>query len=1405
MQRARAAGSRGRTVGRQGSAGRKQGGAGSRQAASPGRAAATDGATAAVQELLDLQREAGNQAVTYLLQTPALQRQDQRDRPADVAVGFNPIDRAHNLVRAIDQSDARPTAAVSGGFGFGAGLGYGVMDKRIWKRHVDFTAVVQALDGLTAAQVALVDAEYRRYEKRSLEHDLLGSGQSGFQADLSHAQRIRIAAMLGGTQAGLAEDPAAARARRLEADAAELNQLLYGKRSADVVERIATILRRSGEENAELIATYERLFVTRLGGDLMRLGAEHSGRALALLGGYAVAADAMRLGRLRLRLTEIDAKLAELNPTDTAKRMQLAFTYNPHLLRYDIDRLQKERRKIASEVEQLIAATMEEGGAEQVRRMTLGDVEGLLGQVAGPAGQGREAGATAEVIRARIGGSVPARTATELRRLHATGKLNAAALTQALRGLRDEASADARRLHPDLDEAMLAAEVRLLSDQYLADLRSSWDGMRSGDEPTFDQLLAKGNETERELNQALSSRGRPDDVTELVLALRGGRKDLETVKRILADKHPGELEEIKKGYFAKTGRTLDSELFGNAPTRTGEGSVVALGAARYVVGPDGVMRPAQMGKASGSDRLLLEDYLQRVEEGGWSEIRYLAARAEREYAYTIANRGATGWWRDKWGNEARSLLDATIRDVRDIKKKYAALVLPVGWASLVMRPQLAQTAEAGALLQRMRLARATIRGDRKAYEQATAKLRATFQAVASFVLQAALTAILTPAAGALFAARGVAFARTALVTFVRTTSVGIASQVGANVAVYGSEYSAAMLKRDLLTGLGGAVGSAAAEKLAQAAFASVAKGMADRLGKRASDEIVKVASTVGSMEGSAVAEGKSLTDDLTIQNVIEEYVLGKVGEGITEQTRKGLGLPADISIDPDAYRRYERVPAVGGDGGQTAGGPDQQARPVADDGAQPGETYVPMTLPEPSGRGLGDALPARSTRVRDTQEMAAQVAGQPATPSERSAARRQKLEQDLTNARLAHAHAATRLEKAMAKINALGLDPAKPGMHVSLPLQLEYSRARKRWLKASARVERAEEQLKVVRDQDERSAENPIDQLTIENEARPDARARDRAREFAPLYSEWPTLEPPQRRARIEEIVNVHLDAAGLNRVEVVPSTDVSRGNAEFDHKDWKLKLNPDDLNDIALLPEMFAEIAGNASHEARHALHIFRGMRAALNEGTFNFDLDIDVRAIGAARAANMGSHAEPLAPGTPAYGEALSIYENMFGAGRQRRNEELRAKDAALAVYHFDRDRRKALEADINAGRSRADSPEYAAAKRAEQESRRVYIEAHNRYVAQAEEIDAWRRGAAVEKAVIERVELQVALREAIWARDKAAAAERAQMVSGDEQARDRAREEVRQAEADVQEAQASLNRLDRASEPAATGAGT
>jgi hypothetical protein len=320
------------------------------------------------------------------------------------------------------------------------------------------------------------------------------------------------------------------------------------------------------------------------------------------------------------------------------------------------------------------------------------------------------------------------------------------------------------------------------------------------------------------------------------------------------------------------GRSLRFDLFGTAPTKVGEENPL-------VIAPfGGVEYTKPQGKASGTDRLLLEDYMQRPQqEGGMEEVEYIAGRAEREYEYTIDNRGATGWWRDKWGNEARSLLDATIKEVRAKKAEYLELVKS--------DPKAAQSERAHLIIRDMHFARVTIRGDRAAYEKATAELRATFQAIASFVLQAVLTAVLTPFATALFAARlaqaGAMAVRFA--TWTKNTVVGLASTIAANKTVYGSDYNTDALIRDLKGGLGSAIGAVRAARLA----GPVTQRITSRYGGTVAREFVAGAETLGGMEVTGILDGEP---SITFENYLEQHFLGKVGGAITHGTTKTLGL-----------------------------------------------------------------------------------------------------------------------------------------------------------------------------------------------------------------------------------------------------------------------------------------------------------------------------------------------------------------------------------------------------------------------------------------------------------------------------------------------------------------------------------
>jgi hypothetical protein len=293
--------------------------------------------------------------------------------------------------------------------------------------------------------------------------------------------------------------------------------------------------------------------------------------------------------------------------------------------------MRKQRRELVEQLEGRLEATGAEAEAQAAAAganpaaaaaaarnrvaSVLGDVNAVAGDISGP---------DEAVIRAIAAGDPGATAAARLRRLDAEGKLDAAAVTAALRALRAEAEVEAARRHPGGDEAVVAIEERTLADEYFGKLKAAWDKGAVGHGPRFDELMGRGNETEARLNRALArGSGHADDVTELVLALSGDRKDLEIVKRVLRDKSAADIARLKLEYMASTlGRSLDFDLFGDAPVKAGEDKRDPFSQFQFHM----------PGKASGTDRLILEDYLQRPsQEGGLEEVNYLASRAEREY------------------------------------------------------------------------------------------------------------------------------------------------------------------------------------------------------------------------------------------------------------------------------------------------------------------------------------------------------------------------------------------------------------------------------------------------------------------------------------------------------------------------------------------------------------------------------------------------------------------------------------------------------------------------------------------------------------------------------------------------------------------------------------------------------
>ncbi len=1225
-----------------------------------------DGAEPTVADVLALQRHAGNRAVTSLLAarvTRPRRRPAVQKAPSDIDLGFNALDIAHRLVESIDQSQVKYLKEGDPGF---------VKGVSPFARQIDFNVVHAQLSGLTASQVKEVEARYFDHEKkRSLYVDLLGRGESGVRPNLTVEQIMRLRALLGGTRTEAGEDPGVASENQRQADVYELRGILKGNPKGADIERVMTLLRRTPEEGEKLARLYDGNWNLRA--DLLRMGYVQGIRAMMLLAGSPLAADAYHIAAHRLQIVEIDKKLAALDPpgvsvTDVIFTVGAVGGSSGALMAHkmSIAALKSQRKVHADAIEERVKLTAEEARnvAEAGGLDVLGVDEAIRSRVSlvlgGDEATVRTVGGTQGKLIGAIARADPSeQAAAELKKLDERGQLTSDVLGQTLRGLRQQAEAEAARLFPDDTADQLAEHTRQLSDRWFIHLRSTWDSLVVGNARTFDQMLDRGDQTEVDYKRTLyMASGKLSDVDELVLALRGKRKDLETVKRVLRNKNHLEIMELKRLYKIKTttpddkwGGSLDADLLGYAPSE---------------------------GKAQGTDRLLLEDYLTRPhEEGGKWEVDYIVRRAEREHKYTIDNRGATGWWRDHWGNEARSLLDATLKEVREKRDRYYALTKD-GTDRLAMRSR-----EAKVLIQELHFARATIRGDRAGYEKATAELRATFQAIASFVLQAVLTAVLSPAAAALFRGIHAAAAATRYGIWLKNTVVSMSSTIAANKAVYGNQYTRDMLLADLRGGLGGAIGSAAVGKLVD----PIAGRLQSRLGKEMTGEFIEGVKTYGGMQTTAVLEGQGV---VAFDEFAKEHFLGKVGEKITGATATGLVQvgygpgPTHAPYDPDGPGRP--IPGTAGAAGRP-GAPgahagDAKTATEVDVDADPEDAPVrtPMALPpeldKPPPRGRGEA-------------------GEQARPSGREHSRvPQKPPRDLDGPEQTPGDA---------------VDPTE------------------RTAGTERAARRAAEQA--------RGEQHPRDAESLASSTAPTARQLALAAEFAPLFERFKTMRDVVPRSEaIAKIIRRSLAADGVHPVVIVPGDLGPHYRADFNVETWVITINSQHLARPELSIADFANLIESATHEARHALHHWRGLRAAL-EPTGGFRPDSRVRpnedAVAAARAANANSAAEHRWPSEEAKGEALEIYQQTFGRDTAQAGGELNRAQIQhdLSDRQAERDTAEAALDKIPKG-----SKEHREAVRAFVRADRRFQQAFNRYVAMPQETDAFRRGLAMRAAMME-----------------------------------------------------------------------
>ena len=548
------------------------------------------------------------------------------------------------------------------------------------------------------------------------------------------------------------------------------------------------------------------------------------------------------------------------------------------------------------------------------------------------------------------------------------------------------------------------------------------------------------------------------------------------------------------------------------------------------------------------------------------------------------------------------------------------------------------------------------------YEKANAELRATFEAVAAFALQVALTALLTPAAAAIFRGAEGALAAARAVKMVRGVIVNTVTTIAANAAVQ-DDYGLAALEHDLLGSLGSVIGAGSVSKLSGLLGERFVTGLAGK-------ELISAASTLAGIEATAALEGRDLTADLSVRNFLIMHGQGKIAHAVTEAVS---GPEEHAGAARPGAERAAPATTVTPEAGPTA--------QIAEPAGVP--ERVSMALPEPSSKPSPE--PSRKTPVTELA----------ATPPE----------------------------------------GPPPGREAGVATEAPRDELGGRRGREGARA-----------DQAERAAEHPVDARTIRGAARPDARARRLAADFTRLFTEWPHLLPAERQARLEAIANRTLRRAGAHPVTVELGNLPPDVGAEFNFETWEITLNRAVVENGNLPADLFAALGDDVAHEARHALHHFRGIRAALVEGEFDYNARIKAEAIRRREGGQRERSRRAAPPGRAGLrgvtGGLPADPRPRAGPGRAPppgdRGEEPgprpgpRRREGRRRRPHG-----RAAQQTESAARAAADRAVRTAEERlweAQAEDRR----AHNAYVALPQETDAWRFGSNVRVAVRERLGL-------------------------------------------------------------------
>ena len=1167
--------------------------------------------TGATDAVLDMQRAAGNKAVTQALQNSgAVTISREVGTLSAVAMGsappssygslddatFNADTIAHDLLRAIDQNEHNfvPDANYQS-------------NVELERRKVDVPKVIAALENLTASQVAEVERRYLGFEGRALSFDLFEGGQSGRQTSMTPDQRARISVLLKGTKgepipgailedlkkfppamavrirAAVVENSnAAASLVQLEADAIELHELLSDDLDEAKRERVMVMHRRSFPQIDAMDAFYDHRYGPgKLVFDFaMRLQGLQRMRMTELREGNWAQADACAIEDKRRQIEALNKQDEATSSGVTGFFVSAAESLDSAGLgsggvSYLRDQRKKKRAELTGGIEAIVemnrrealedpanaAKSSGEAVAERLQKI-LGQQDGEAGNTLGSqltktlgTGHGAAIAAAGDLWNTVSSSSLVEQAAQELLAMendHTTKSEKIIATMQSFRKVAQH----------DLIAVVHDPSVPIEQKQEIArDQEGAVTGLAQkyiaryrdaydrirGERKPFDDILASADSANTTYMKDLMVGG--GRTSDLgEMQHAMGKEDIAKVKEILRRQPNREaLDELVASYN-KLGEGKDLLQELFGRDYLGQTNVAAAMAAP----PSGYSK----GLVTKRDAEQVFELLQKPKADdlagtipkGMVGVPLEPGKAEVDW---LASGGKAEYEITMMHKGATG----TLREIGDNPETENLLD-----ASNDKLPKLAAEWAAEQdpikkqhLLLEIRKTRATLSGDADAYEKDNERVLGEIRGALSFAVSIAL-AIAIPGAGA------------GLVAFLETTAINIAANVAANVVIKGGDYGWADLQGDLLGGVlgaaGGKFGEAVLGKVAATIIGPTARatvgaaekaGITTILGKEVSG-----LATAGEKAVIGVEEFEAKAAGQEVANVLAKEGEAAVATGVGKEAgavagdvggaEAGVVAKAAAAV-PSGFEKAARE--IGGFFGGLEGG-----KLPSGDLSLSFEEILKALVATGAGKAAHHEGPAGKTEA---------VPGEP-TPS---------------------GPASQQENRVGASEPGVEITPIPEGGPIAehdgpVPGELEGG-AGPRETESGARPQNAggpEAPGSTA------GAGPTVSGGQASASARLEARALVNLTEQ--LGSRWPDLPVEARLAELSEIANRPLRARGIPEVKFVEGQpgEIAKGNGgHFDSTKWAVVIDPATMLRGSLPPELVEYMAGFGRHEVEHTM----------------------------------------------------------------------------------------------------------------------------------------------------------------------------------------------------------------------------